>query len=82
MNVHTPERLRLSAIAAEIPTPVDEYGPARAQVGLQPAAGGEVARVYFGLDGGRRREWVGPGCATTDRTPYRLAELLNQRAGS
>jgi hypothetical protein len=96
-------RLELEAIAAGIPTATNPDGtPARAYVGGPHWVGGrQIAgppsfddwQVYFGVDGGRRREYVGPvfttlrardgsrnGAAAVNA--MRLAEILNRRAGA
>lgn len=64
----------LAAIAAGIPTPVDEYGPARAYVEVRDGGYG----VVFGLAGGRRHEPVGP-VFPRPRRALDLAALLNER---
>ncbi len=75
--------------AVSIPVPVDAFGPARAYCvahhqpgdrlsnGLPSDRGGRTTyQVAFGLDGGRRRELVGP-TFERPREAARLAELLN-----
>lgn len=79
----------LADLAASIPVPVDTFGPARAYCvahhtpgdrlsnGLPSGRGGRTTyQVAFGLDGGRRRELVGP-MFERPREAARLAELLN-----
>ena len=61
----------LAAIAAGIPTPVDEYGPVRAY-----CEGGYG--VVFGRDGGRVNEPAGP-VFPSPRRAVALANLLNGR---
>ncbi len=76
-------------LAASIPVPVDAFGPARAYCvadhqpgdrlsnGLPAGRGGRTTyRVCFALEGGRRRELVGP-TFERPREAARLAELLN-----
>lgn len=74
----------LATVVASIPTPVDHDGTLpRAYVGsVTPSTEGPWKwQVYFGLDGGRQRQWVGPVFAGGDRGVFRLAEALNARAG-
>lgn len=62
----------LVRLATAIPIPIDHLGPARAYCAVEPGG----YRVWFGLDGGRRREYVGP---TFPRPAgaIALANLLN-----
>lgn len=70
----------LERTAADIPTPLDLDGSAaRAYIGIPPGGGW---RVYYGLDGGRRREYVGPNFDQSGASPaHQLCRYLNQRAG-
>jgi hypothetical protein len=64
----------LAAIAADIPTPADAYGAARAYCHVRGGGFG----VVFGRDAGRRHEPVGP-VFKAPRQAIDLAELLNGR---
>jgi len=64
----------LVAIAAGIPTPADEYGPARAYCEVREGGYG----VVFGRDGGRVNEPAGP-VFPRPRRAIDLADLLNAR---
>lgn len=64
----------LAAIAAAIPTPVDERGPARAYVEVRDGGHG----VVFGLAGGRLHRPAGPAFPRP-RPALDLADLLNTR---
>lgn len=68
------ENRPLAAIAAGIPTPVDEYGPARAYCEARDGGHG----VVFGLDGGRVNQAIGP-VFPRPRSALDLAALLNER---
>lgn len=68
------ENRPLAAIAEGIPTPVDEYGPARAYVECRDGGHG----VAFGLSGGRVNQPVGP-VFPRPRRALDLAALLNDR---
>ncbi len=78
--------LDLARLAAAITVPVDAFGPARAYVqavreGSDHAPNAPCDhrfgyRTYFGLDGGRRREPVGP-VFERPREAGRLAAVLN-----
>lgn len=57
-----------------IPTPVDEYGPARAYCIARPGGYG----VVFGLSGGRVNEPVGP-VFRRPRQAVALSDRLNAR---
>jgi hypothetical protein len=75
----------LARLAASIPIPVDAFGPSRAYAEAvcdgpdhapdAPCSHRSGYRVCFGLDGGRRREPVGP-VFDRPRDAVRLAELL------
>jgi len=64
----------LAAIAAGIPTPADEYGPARAYCEVRDGGYG----VVFERNAGRVNEPAGP-VFPRPRQAIDLAELLNQR---
>ena len=64
----------LTAIAAGIATPADEYGPSRAYCEVRDGGYG----VVFGRDGGRVNEPAGP-VFPRPRRAIDLADLLNQR---
>ncbi len=79
------DEAELARLAASIPVPVDAFGPARAYAEAvcdgpdhaldAPCSHRSGYRVFFGLDGGRRREPVGP-VFERPREAVRLAELL------
>jgi hypothetical protein len=79
------DEAELASLAAAIPIPVDAFGPSRAYVEAvsdgpdhalnAPCSHRSGFRVYFGRDGGRRREPVGP-VFDRPREAVRLAELL------
>jgi hypothetical protein len=70
----TSPRHDLAAIAADIPTPADAYGLARAYCEVRGGGFG----VVFGVDVGRRNEPVGPVFAKP-KTAVELADLFNAR---
>jgi len=70
----TSPRHDLASIAADVPTPADAYGLARAYAEVRGGGFG----VVFGLDAGRRHESVGP-VFKAPRQAIDLAELLNGR---
>ena len=67
----------LAAIAAGIPTPADEYGPARAYCEVREGGHG----VVFGRLAGRVNEPAGP-VFPRPRQAIDLAGLLNERLGA
>lgn len=69
-----PENGAPAAIAAAIPTPADEYGPARAYCEVRGGGYG----VVFGRGGGRGHEPAGP-VFPRPRQAIALADLLNGR---
>lgn len=61
-------------LAASIATPVDDrFGPCRAYLAVEP----DGRRVYFGLDGGRSRQYVGPAFPNDKRGGRRASDLVN-----
>ena len=64
----------LAAIAADIPTPADSFGLARAYAEVRGGGFG----VVFGRDAGRVHEPVGP-VFPKPKTAVELADLLNGR---
>ncbi len=64
----------LAAIAADIPTPADSFGLARAYCEVRGGGFG----VVFGLEAGRVHEPVGP-VFPKPKTAVELADLLNGR---
>jgi hypothetical protein len=85
------DEAELASLAAAIPIPVDAFGPSRAYAEAvsdgpdhapdAPCSHRSGYRVFFGLDGGRRREPVGP-VFERPREAVRLAELLTGASGT